>query len=566
MGTSLSGLTPATTFDGLLKTSDNEPLDGTLKTISDGSGVDSVLQLSDSALSIGGTFDVDGGIATFKGVSNSSSTSSFIIKNSADSVIFRVRDDQQIFATYLNGQSVSASLYALYGADYAANIRVNIKGSGATSATTSLLVQNSNGADVLQTLDNGSVGVGGPANSSYRVTMTSGVLRLRDLLFGQTGTDAINNTSLLTMKWNGSTGIGISGNGAIDATARLHIKGSGATSATTALLVQNSAGTDMLKVTDDGTINVRSNLFVNHSSVSSRQLRLGWGSIYATDNASELQIGAVYTEAATAPKITLGGKTRSSGADAIQVQTLNGMYIAPTANAEDPSAQLHIKGSGNDATTTALLVQNSDGTDLINVSDNGIIGLNPTDNGAKWELNAANNYILSNVYAHYYDTAGTVNFRNSNVLMGLGTSAASNTRLLIKGSGATSATTALLVQNSAGASAFKIQDDRKAIFSGLTEFSNNVQFLGANDTSSLNNMRFVVPGATKSFVLNADYSNTNDPSALLEVQSTTKGFLPPKMTTTQRDAITAPAAGLMVYNTTTNKAQCYNGTTWNDLF
>ena len=103
MGTSLSGLTPATTFDGLLKTSDNEPLDGTLKTISDGSGVDSILQLSNSALSIGGTFDVDDGIATFKGVGNSSSTNSFIIKDSADSVTFRVRDDQQIFATYLNG-------------------------------------------------------------------------------------------------------------------------------------------------------------------------------------------------------------------------------------------------------------------------------------------------------------------------------------------------------------------------------------------------------------------------------------------------------------------------------
>ena len=54
MGTSLSGLTPATTFDGLLKTSDNEPLDGTLKTIGTGDGTDSILQLSNSALSIGG--------------------------------------------------------------------------------------------------------------------------------------------------------------------------------------------------------------------------------------------------------------------------------------------------------------------------------------------------------------------------------------------------------------------------------------------------------------------------------------------------------------------------------
>ena len=49
------------------------------------------------------------------------------------------------------------------------------------------------------------------------------------------------------------------------------------------------------------------------------------------------------------------------------------------------------------------------------------------------------------------------------------------------------------------------------------------------------------------------------PSAELEVKSTTKGFLPPRMTKAQRDAIVTPAAGLLIYqtdgdenNTTTN--------------
>lgn len=54
-------------------------------------------------------------------------------------------------------------------------------------------------------------------------------------------------------------------------------------------------------------------------------------------------------------------------------------------------------------------------------------------------------------------------------------------------------------------------------------------------------------------------------SAILDVTSTTKGFLPPRMTTTQRDAIT-PVAGLVIYNTTTNKHQGYNGTIWNDFY
>jgi hypothetical protein len=50
--------------------------------------------------------------------------------------------------------------------------------------------------------------------------------------------------------------------------------------------------------------------------------------------------------------------------------------------------------------------------------------------------------------------------------------------------------------------------------------------------------------------------------ALIDMTSTTKGFLPPRMTTTQRDAIGTPPAGLIVYNSTTNKLNFYNGSAW----
>ena len=58
--------------------------------------------------------------------------------------------------------------------------------------------------------------------------------------------------------------------------------------------------------------------------------------------------------------------------------------------------------------------------------------------------------------------------------------------------------------------------------------------------------------------------NTTSPnnSAQLQVDSTTKGFLPPRMTTTQRTSITTPAEGLMVYDTTTKTPWFYNGTDW----
>src|SRR6266487_3878676 len=54
-------------------------------------------------------------------------------------------------------------------------------------------------------------------------------------------------------------------------------------------------------------------------------------------------------------------------------------------------------------------------------------------------------------------------------------------------------------------------------------------------------------------------------SAMLDVQSTTKGVLIPRMTTAQRTAIASPAKGLMVYDTDANAFWFYNGSAWTNL-
>lgn len=51
-------------------------------------------------------------------------------------------------------------------------------------------------------------------------------------------------------------------------------------------------------------------------------------------------------------------------------------------------------------------------------------------------------------------------------------------------------------------------------------------------------------------------------SAAIDVTSTTKGALLPRMTLTQRNAITATPLGLTVFNTTDSKFNYYTGTTW----
>jgi hypothetical protein len=163
------------------------------------------------------------------------------------------------------------------------------------------------------------------------------------------------------------------------------------------------------------------------------------------------------------------------------------------------------------------------------------------------------------------DGNGTVNYLN-NYATGMWASNkfafgpsyfAPSAQVHIKGSGSTSATTSLLVQNSAGTQLLKVADDGTTtanIFSttGVTSINNGTLYVGSNFVTS--------------YGQSIGFFGATVASAIVEIQSTTKGFLPPRMTTTQKNAIASPAAGLVVYDSTTNKLCCYNGSTWNDLF
>jgi hypothetical protein len=63
-------------------------------------------------------------------------------------------------------------------------------------------------------------------------------------------------------------------------------------------------------------------------------------------------------------------------------------------------------------------------------------------------------------------------------------------------------------------------------------------------------------------VLIAPHGSSPLGSALLEVRSTTQGFLPPRMTTTQKNAIVFPDEGLLVYDLTLHALCVYNGSAW----
>jgi len=107
----------------------------------------------------------------------------------------------------------------------------------------------------------------------------------------------------------------------------------------------------------------------------------------------------------------------------------------------------------------------------------------------------------------------------------MGTDTTSSGRLTVRGRGNTSTTKTAVFEDSGGSDIMVVQD-------------NGVVGIGVTSP---------------------------DASAKLEISSTTQGVLFPRMTTTQRDLISTPADGLVIYNTTDNKLQVRAAGAWVDL-
>ncbi len=67
--------------------------------------------------------------------------------------------------------------------------------------------------------------------------------------------------------------------------------------------------------------------------------------------------------------------------------------------------------------------------------------------------------------------------------------------------------------------------------------------------------------SSQGVAINTDDSDA-DASAILDVKSTDQGMLIPRMTSTQRDDITIPATGLMIFDTSENGFFYYDGADW----
>jgi hypothetical protein len=177
------------------------------------------------------------------------------------------------------------------------------------------------------------------------------------------------------------------------------------------------------------------------------------------------------------------------------------------------------------------------------------------------------NFKIFDSYIRISVGSATTNFsisNNGNIGIGIGDNSAL-ARVDIKGSGTTSATTSLLVQNSAGTQLLKVLDDGNTFVKNLT-IDNSIEGSTSGRMNIIPQYDLAIRPNVGGVGFAEGFGFSVNGSALIEMQSTTKGFLPPRMTTTQKNAIATPASGLIVYDETTNKLACYNGTSWNDLF
>lgn len=320
----------------------------------------------------------------------------------------------------------------------------------------------------------------------------------------RTYTDGVNLADVMSFRKDGNVGFGT--------TSPAYAVSIERTTGNAILSLQGNSGTFIsISRFSNNSTRPRLELYKSRGTISTPAIvqtndELGSVDFYGYDGSANQRVGILYVNAESVvgstitPQMAFGLGT-SAGATTYKMVIKNDGNITIGNELTTLGARLGIKGSGSTSATTSLLVQNSSGTNLLQVVDN-------------------NTTLISNTVS-INQTAPSVN------------------AMTVQHAGAWNGTVGLFARS---AIAIYAQSNLGAD-AGNPDGASIVAIGGAQagyKSVGLRSNRAIISAGNAVDIVD---------SAMLQVDSTTQGFLPPRMTNAQRAAITTPAIGLMVYCT-----------------
>jgi hypothetical protein len=437
--------------------------------------------------------------------------------------------------------------------------RVQIKGQGSTSATTSLFVQNSLGSTALQVKDDLSVTVNSLvsfSNISAVHGFYSGGLFTGTTAYTSRGFTSTVNTPFVTYNIssplanpnNSSQKFG--GYGFVFDGSTQWFQGVGLSLFTTpGPDVTVNAPIERLRITSGGNVGIGTSIPAQKLSIDGSIGLISPSSGQTTTiDTNGYQGLSILTGPNSTQGIIINGfgsgpnslSATNSGNNTIRNYVFTwrggsgkGVLIDPlSTSAAESSASLQVKGSGSTSATTSLLVQNSLATTTFSVNDAGELSLPSTAP----KITLGGNLTIANTVSPTRQMVYDVSNGNLSIYSGgVGEGYFIGNRLT----------------NSRTSTAFVTPNALNNLgSSSITAYDNDGNI--ALQASNNGNRSIVLKGLGASgavLIGNITTANGTSYSAILRADSTTQGFLPPRMTNAQRTAIGTPAVGLMVYCT-----------------